>query len=377
MKVLILTVSTGQGHKQTGLAISEYFEKQGAECILLDAYKYISPFISDSLEKGYLLTTHYLPKTYGTVYEMLENKKNKESRFSFLSSINNAVAASKMTKYIEELEPDFVISTHIFCATVMTHVSKTLKNIKNVGIVTDFTVHPFWEETKMDYYITASHLLGHQCDKKGLPKEKVFPIGIPVAEKFTKKIPKDKARGMLGIEDKPTIMFMMGSMGFGNMPKMIAAIDNLELDFQILCVCGKNAAAKKKMGKMDIKHKTYAYGYVDNVDVMMDASDFIITKPGGLSMSESLAKGLPAILIHPIPGHEIRNLEFFTNNGISMAVTKTYTIDEAVYQMLSNEWKMENTSAGVSYIGKPNAVSDLYKLLCGKDKSENENKKDR
>ena len=377
MKVLILTVSTGQGHKQTAAAVSQYFEKQGAECIILDAYKYISPFISDSLEKGYLLTTHYLPKTYGTFYEIFENKKNKDSHFSFFLSVNNAVAASKVAKYIEKLKPDIVISTHIFCATVMTYVSKTLKNIVNVGIVTDFTIHPFWEETEMDYYITASHLLGHQCAKKGLPADKVFPIGIPVSEKFCTKIPKDKARCMLGIDEKPTVMFMMGSMGFGNMPKMIAAIDSLELDFQILCICGKNEAAKRKIGKMAIKHKTYAYGFVDNVDVMMDASDFIITKPGGLSMSESLAKGLPAILMHPIPGHEIRNLEFFINNGISMAVTKTFTIDEAVYQMLSNEWKMENAGAGVSYIGKPNAVADLFNLLCGKERHENESKKDR
>ena len=377
MKVLILTVSTGQGHKQTAMAVSEYFEKQGEECILLDAYKYISPFLSDSLERGYLLTTHYLPKTYGTVYERLEHKKVKENGPSFLSSLNNAVASSKMAKYIEEIKPDVVISTHVFCATVMTNICKTLKNIVNVGIITDYTIHPFWEETDMDYFITPSHLLGHQCDKKGLPREKVFPTGIPIAERFTEKMSKEEARGALGIDDKPTVMFMMGSMGFGNMPKMIAAIDDLELDFQIICVCGNNAAAKKKIDKMEIKHKTYAYGYVNNVDVMMDAADFLITKPGGLSMSESLAKGLPTILIHPIPGHETRNLEFFINNGISMAVTKTFTIDEAVYQMLSNEWKMKNTGKGVEYIGKPDAVANLYKLVCGKDKNGNENKEDR
>lgn len=156
---------------------------------------------------------------------------------------------------------------------------------------------------------------------------------------------------------------MMGSMGFGNMPKTIAEIDALELDFQILCVCGRNAEAKEKIEKQNHKHKVYVYGFADNVDVMMDASDFIITKPGGLSMSESLAKGLPTILINPIPGHEIRNLEFFVNNGISMAVSKTFTIDEAVYQMLCNEWKMKNTKGAVAYIGKPNAVQDIYKLI--------------
>ncbi len=364
MKILILTLSTGQGHIQTSKAMCEYFEKQGAECRILDAYKFISPFLSSSVEKFYLLTTQYTPKAFGTVYELLETKKHTpDGKFSFWSAINNAITASKLEKYIERFMPDVVISTHIFCGTVMTYISEKLKGFVNVGIITDFTVHPFWEESKMDYYVTASHLLNLQCEKKGIDKEKICPIGIPVSEKFSHKIDSAEAKKILGIHDKPTVMFMMGSMGFGNMPKTIAEIDALELDFQILCVCGRNAEAKEKIEKQNHKHKVYVYGFADNVDVMMDASDFIITKPGGLSMSESLAKGLPTILINPIPGHEIRNLEFFVNNGISMAVSKTFTIDEAVYQMLCNEWKMKNTKGAVAYIGKPNAVQDIYKLI--------------
>ncbi len=363
MKALILTVATGQGHIQTGKAIAECFDERGAECIVLDAYKYISPHLSDSLEKGYLFTTQYTPKAYGKIYGYLDSKKHKEGRRSVLSMINNAITASKLEKYIMDMKPDVIISTHIFCATVMTHIKKSQPHLFNVGIVTDFTIHPFWEETDMDYYITASHLLNHQCSKKGIPLEKVLPIGIPINKKFGKKMDKSHAREILGIEENNTVMFMMGSMGFGNMPRLVKQIDSLDIDFQILCVCGRNDVAREKIASMKSRHTIYSYGYVDNVDVMMDASDFIITKPGGLSMSESLAKGLPTILLNPIPGHENRNMEFFLNNGVSMAVTKTFPIEEAVFQMLTNEWKMKNGSGAVKYIGKPNSADDLYDII--------------
>lgn len=363
MKALILTLSTGQGHIQTGKAIAAYFEKQGAKCEILDVFKYISPYLSDSVEKGYLFTTQYTPKTYGRVYNMLNNKVHKDGRKSVLSMINNAITASKLEKYISDVGADVVISTHIFCAQIMTHIRKNMPSLLNIGIVTDFTIHPFWEEADMDYYITASHLLNHQCMKKGIPLEKVLPIGIPINEKFSEKMSKQMAREKLGIENENTVMFMMGSMGFGNMPRLIERIDSLDIDFQILCVCGKNEEAREKIEAFSSKHKIYALGYVDNIDVLMDASDFIITKPGGLSMSESMAKKLPTILLSPIPGVEDRNQEFFLNNGVSMAVTKTFPVEEAVFQMLTNEWRMKNGAGAVEYIGKPNAVKDLYNIV--------------
>lgn len=372
MKALILTLSTGQGHIQTGKAIDEEFKKHGVESEILDLYKYISPFLSDSVEKGYLLSSRYAPKLYGAIYDSLANRKHKDGKNSFVTLLNNVISSQKLRGILETYKPDTVISTHPFCATVMTRMKNILPNSINVGIVTDFTIHPFWEETKMDYYVTASHLLNHQCVTRGIPEEKILPIGIPVSEKFTKKISKEEARNLLGIKDKTTILFMMGSMGYGNIPKLISLIDGLNYEFQLLCVCGRNKSALKKTQALYLKHEVYAYGYVDNVDIMMDAADFIITKPGGLSMSESLAKGLPTILVKPIPGQENRNLEFFLNNGIASAISKSFPIDEAVYQMLSNEWKFKNAKDGVAYIGKPYAARDLCEFLIEKSGDKNE-----
>ena len=363
MKVLILTLSTGQGHIQTSKAISEELTSRGAKCAILDLFKYVSPVLSDSVEKGYLLSSRYTPKLYGTIYDGMDNKKHKDGRKSFVTFLNDVISSAKLRAILEDERPDVIISTHVFCATVMTHLKEILPDSVNIGIITDFTIHPLWEETRLDYYVTAHPLLNNQCKKKDIDEGKILPFGIPIEKKFSNKISKQDARKILGIKDMPTLLFMMGSMGYGNIPKIVSCIDEISLDYQLLCVCARNESARKKTMALNLRHDTYVYGFVDNIDVMMDAADMLITKPGGLSMSECLAKELPAIFVKPIPGQENRNLEFFINNGVGAAVSKNYPIDEAVYQMLSNTWKLENAPRGAAYLGRSRAGKELSDFI--------------
>ncbi len=173
------------------------------------------------------------------------------------------------------------------------------------------------------------------------------------------------------IEDKTTVLVMSGSMGFGNLARQIKKMDALSSDFQIICVCGRNTRAKKRIDKLDMSHKIYNYGYVDNVDVLMDAADIIVTKPGGLTVSEALAKRLPMILINPIPGQEERNTEFLLNNGIAMKMTRTCPVDVCVFQMLVNNWRYALSKDIVEYVGKPFAARDLGEFVINYVKNKN------
>lgn len=358
MKVLILTVTAGQGHNQTAMAVADYLESLNVNCEVLDVYKYISPILSDSVEKGYLIGTHYTPGVYGRIYRIAEKSESQKKLFS-MGKFSNSIFGQKLLRYINETGPDVIITTHMFTAVHLTYLAPHIPNIMTIGIVTDFKMHPYWESTDLDYYVTASRLMDYQCAKKGISHNKILPFGIPVQKKFSKSIPKEEAKKILGIDNEYTILIMMGSMGYGNVTKIVRQIDNIGADFQMLCVCGHNTKAKKSLEKMNIRHKVYSYGYVDNVDIMMDAAEFIITKPGGVTMSESLAKGLPVILVNPIPGQEDRNQEFLVNNGLAMAVSDTYPVDEAVYQLLCNEWRREHFSEGIKWISNPNSAKDL------------------
>lgn len=363
MKVLMMSVSTGQGHHQAAKAAVAALESKGVICDTLDVYEYISPVYSDSLSKGYLISTKISPKEYGRLYRWAE-KNNNGTPFS-LGKLFNIILSRKLIDFLEKFQPDVIVCTHVLSAHLVTVLQKKgyLKEVKVVGIVTDFTLHPFWEDTKIDYYITPSHLMNLQLEKRGIPMSKVVPIGIPVGIEFSKKSDKTETRERLGIALKDTVLVMSGSMGYGNLAGLIETIDRVPLDFQIICVCGNNKRAKNKIDKMTTKKKLYNFGYVNNVSELMDAADCIVTKPGGLTSSEALAKGLFMVLIHPIPGQEDRNSEFLVNNGVALRVSKTVPLDEAVFQTLSNTWRRNQAGSLIGYLGKPDAASDFAEFI--------------
>lgn len=374
MKVLILSVTTGMGHHQTGMALKNEFEKNGAACVMLDAFEYVNPILSETISRGYLLSTKLTPKMYGQFYRMAEKKQSVDP--SFMKNTLNKILSSKLMKFIKNYEPDAIICTHIFAAQIVSYLrTKGKLACLCMGIITDFTVHPFWEETNLDYYVTASRMLNLQLEKKGIPKEKALPVGIPIHPKFSKSMLKQEARNKLGIDDKTTVLVMMGSMGYGHIMKDIIKLDNMEGDFQVLCVCGNNKRLHTLISGHSWNKKVRAYGYVDNVDIMMDASDVIVTKPGGLTTSEFLAKGLPAILLDPIPGHEDRNVEFLLNNGLAIKVSDTFPIDEAMYQLVLHKWHLEMLGAAARFMGKPNAAKDICDFVfdaCAKEDEKTE-----
>jgi processive 1,2-diacylglycerol beta-glucosyltransferase len=114
---------------------------------------------------------------------------------------------------------------------------------------------------------------------------------------------------------------------------------------------------------MQLNKKIYNFGFVYNVDIMMDAANCIVTKPGGLTISESMAKGLPMAIVNPIPGQEDRNAEFLLNNGLAVKITKTFPIDEAVYQLLSNNDKVQTMISRMNKLARPNASEDLADFI--------------
>ena len=365
MKGLILSITAGQGHNQTAMVLSEHFNKVGIECKYLDVYKYINPVLSDSVNRLYLMSTKKIPKIYGGVYRMCE-KRNIQADIGMhgIGRLTNSVLSRSLIKLIRSEEPDFIICTHIFAALLVTYISSIeYIGAKTIGIVTDFTIHPYWEDSLMDYYITASERLTIQGVKKGFPESKFVPLGIPISTKFCKKLDKQKARKQLGLPDKRTILVMSGSMGFGNVISEISELDKLDLDFQIVSICGNNKKLRNKIDKLKLKKAIFNYGFVDNVDIFMDACDCIITKPGGLTTSEALAKQIPMLINNPIPGQEDRNVEFLLNAGAAMKISSTTPIDEAVYQLFLENNQTKNMKASMKLLAKPNATTDLVEFV--------------
>ena len=365
MKVLLMSVKAGYGHHSTAEAIMKHFEERGHTCEMLDMFTYISKKLGDTIQNAYLILTKYLSKPYGKVYDKLSKEEEPYDKISVTALISNAVT-KKLIEYVQDFNPDVIIGTHSFACVVMTILrEKGIIDCPLVGIVTDFTVHPFWESTELDRYVIPDRLLSYQMNKKGIPSEKLMPTGIPIKKAFSVKGDKNEARERLGIADKTTLLVMMGSMGYGDIREAMFEIDSFEADFQVIIVCGSNEKLKSFVDETVWNKDVRSYGFVNNVDTLMDASDIILTKPGGLTTSEAFAKGLPLVAMNPIPGQEDKNMAFLVNNGAAIVVNDAYTVSEALYQLMSEEWRVELMRESVGHLGKPNATSDLYEKIMG------------
>ena len=370
MKALFLSVTAGHGHNSAAKSVIAYLESLGLNCAMLDTFEYINPVLSKSISKVNSISTKFTPSLYGRLYRLAEKKDKNNTKFS-ISKLINSILSQKLVTYIKNYQPDIIVCTHVFAAQIITALNEKKLDIPSIGIITDFTIHPFWEDTNLDWYITACELLDNQIAKKNIPLSKVRSTGIPIHSKFSKKVNYFKARTLLGLKDRSTILLMGGGTGHGNILGLIHKLDELDLDFQIISVCGSNQKLKEKIDKFNSEKIIYNYGYVDNIDMLMDASNFIITKPGGLTISESLAKEIPIILIDPIPGQENRNAEFLQNNGAAVKISPTFTIDEAVFQLLSNTHREKIYRHSIKNIKKPNSSKELGEFIIETIKKRN------
>lgn len=373
MRVMILSVTAGFGHHATAKAVSDQLESMGATVETFDIYEYINGVIKETIDKGYLFTSKHTQELYRISYLLAENggKGYFATPIPAVRAINR-LGASKFLRTIRAFDPDVIVCTHIFAAQLCDVLKRKGRlGVPTIGIVTDYTLHPYWEKVpRIEYIVTASELLDYRCVKKGISTERILPCGIPIHPKFNRQLSREDAAAQLGIDPtRPTVLMMGGSMGYSDNEDIIARLDRTTLPLQLLVVCGRNEKQYREMcalaEKPERKDKCtlLPYGFVNNVEVMMSAADCIITKPGGLTVSEALAKHLPMVLVNPIPGHEERNVEFLMNNGMAMQVTKTFPVDEAIYHLFRNPERIDIMRRTMASVAHPDATERLSQFI--------------
>ena len=369
MNFLILSVTAGEGHNSTARAISTALEARGADCLILDLFDYISPEFAKLISEGYLLMTEKAKYAWKFGYSLAEKRRVNEHEFTPTNVLRRMVSG-ELLDFIRADHYDAILFTHPFPGILLDFMKeKRMISAPTVGILTDFTFHPYWEDcTDNDYVVVPDSLLLPQAHRKGFRDEQVLPFGIPIHPKFSETMSKADARRFLGIDEHlTTFLIMGGSMGYGNMAENVRKIDALDAgrDFQLIVVCGNNAEMKREIDEIAKKarHPMLVTGFVKTIPQMMDAADCIITKPGGLTTSEALAKHLPMIIANPIPGQEERNAEFLLNNGCAMATSKTCPIDECIYQLLKSDVRLPSMRDCISAISKPGSAETLAQFL--------------
>lgn len=369
MKVLILTVTAGYGHNSTAAAIAAEFERMGTQVVTEDMYRHVGRLMYNTMDKGYLVSAKYLRGPYHTAYGKLENSERASIVGNVLSA--KSIVAKKFEGYFAENHFDAVVCTHVFSSLVMSELrERGVVSMPIVGICTDYCLQPFWENVEnVEAIVTASPLITCAAKRRGIPEELIRPFGLPVNRRFLERGDKRETRLRLGLDTQArTVLIMGGSMGFGKMEDTVRELDELGLGLQLVCICGNNEKLREELVGLRTVSRLMVLGFVNNVDEYMDAADCIVTKPGGLTVTEALNKKKPMILTKPIPGHEERNKEFLLNCGAAISVSGSFTMQDAVCCLLQ-PGRLELMERACELVARPDATARLCR--CTMELAEN------
>ncbi len=321
MDALILSCGTGGGHNSAGRAIEQELTARGHSVTFMDPYLLNGPRTSSAVSNAYISMAQRAPSAFGALYALGGAVSRIPGR-SPVYYVNRGMGPI-LEKYLSEHPCDAIVMPHLFPAEIITNMKRRGMRVPaTYFIATDYTCIPFTAETDCDYYIIPAAPLTEEFVSRGIPPERLMPLGIPVRREFARGGDRAGARARLGLDpEKLYILVAGGSIGAGNLNETVGTLLKHYRHARIIVVCGSNRALYDGL-RRDYGGKCALLGYTSDIADYMRASDLFISKPGGLSSTEAAVIGTALIHVTPIPGCETRNMAFFSENGMSVPVKR-------------------------------------------------------
>ena len=371
MKVLIFYASYGGGHlnaaKSIESCIIDNYKNINVE--LIDCMKYVNKTLEKLTTAAYREMAKKIPWAWGKIYS-----DSQKGPLAHISSRSNKIMAIKLLKLLREKQPDLIISTHPFGSQMCSYLKRKGKiSAKIATIMTDFAPHDQWlvGNDFTDFYFVAHDKMKQYLINNDIPESKIHATGIPISNRFLKKYDKKEILNKYNLSEKKQTILFFGGGEFGLGKTRTAEIfENFVVsnaNIQIIAVAGRNPKMKatfeeivQRNNKSDIVR---ILEFTDQVPELMSISDLVITKPGGLTTSESLASHLPMVIINPIPGQEEENAEFLESKRIAVWIKKSDNSSQIIKNLLSDTKKLEIMKNNTSILAKPNSTKDICDTL--------------
>ena len=352
MHLLILSANTGEGHNSAAKALKEYFESRGDRCTVQNGLAFMPRAKGELICCGHVFFYRRLPKVYGIGYRFEEfQAQHQPYQKRLLKSVRRRRRPSRKTPdlaaYLRDGGFDAVLCVHVFAARMLSELRrKGGSDLPCFFLATDYTCSPGVNQLDMDGWLIPHPALVPEFASYGIPEEKLIPAGIPVRDEFLARQDKLAARRELSLpEDRPIAVLSCGSMGAGPMGKLVLLLTELlPKDALLVAICGSNRKLERNLKTLIRSRKLLVKGYVKHMHRYLDAADLFLTKPGGLSTTEAMHKGLPLLLINMAPGCETRNMEFLTGLGCAVAASGALSMGRLAGKMLNSPAELEALS---------------------------------
>jgi processive 1,2-diacylglycerol beta-glucosyltransferase len=264
-----------------------------------------------------------LPSLYGYLYR----KTRGDNRWSAMFKRIKAFRTYRMLELLQGVKPTKVVSTFPGAAAAMSFLrSAGLTDVPTVTVMTDYTDHSYWIHPHTDAYLVAAEHVKTALLRHRVPESRIAVTGIPVRQSFAQSYDRVQLRDKHGLDPSLPVVLVMGG-GCGLIGKQLLSMlqeGHLSAPVQFVVVCGRNEklrqALEEEKARLEAEGelRLHVTGYVDYVHELMAAADLIVTKPGGLTVSEALAVGLPMLLYKPLPGQEQANAAYLLESGAAV-----------------------------------------------------------
>ncbi|UOE93550.1 glycosyltransferase [Alkalihalobacillus sp. LMS39] len=363
-KVLILTGSYGNGHLQVTKTLEKTFRDKGITNIVTsDLFFEAHPLITKVTRYLYIKSFTYGQRIYGGIYYGTDKKKN-----SYITKVTRRLGMEKLDEIVQRENPDIIVNT--FPMLVVPEYRKRKGTlIPIVTVVTDYCVHNHWIHEEVDTYYVSTNEIVERLKKSGILPQKVKVTGIPIQPSFEQKIMQESFLKTFNLsKTKPIILIIAGAFGvLQDLDQVVQEIQN-STDCQVVVICGKNKKLKQSLdssfcSENDVK----IIGYSNEIDKWMSVATVLVTKPGGITLSEALAVHVPLILFGCVPGQETENALYFKQKGIAEVVDSKSELITQITEIVTNDSKRKEMKQRMEQLYKGSAANmicdDIVEML--------------
>jgi processive 1,2-diacylglycerol beta-glucosyltransferase len=367
-KILVLSAAVGAGHLRAAQAVELALRELApdAEVRNVDVLTLTNAAFRKVYGEAYLDLVNKAPRVLGFFYDLLDRPRKPASKRDRLRLAAQKMNLSKLCDLLECQRWDVVVNTHFLPPEIIRELKRkgTLR-LPQVTVVTDFDAHGLWVNDPLDQYCAATREAGAYLEALGVPADHVTVTGIPIHPVFAK--PRSRAEclknhGLLG--DRPVVLQLAGGFGVGPIEKLFRAICSIEKPLEVVVVAGRNEKVKQQLAEVEVpaRHRAKVMGFTDKIDELMAAADVVVSKPGGLTSSEVLARGAALAIVNPIPGQESRNSDYLLEHGAAIKINNAATLPLKLGELIGDGKRLEALKRSARKIAKPQAAYDVARL---------------
>jgi processive 1,2-diacylglycerol beta-glucosyltransferase len=367
-RILVLSASVGAGHMRAAQAVELALRQTAPDAFVqnTDVLTLTNTTFRRLYGQEYLKLVNKAPHVLGYFYDYMDRPRKADSKRDRLRGIVERVNLHKVCDLIECGSWDVIVNTHFLPAGIIARL-KTKEKLKvpQMVVTTDYETHRLWVTEPAEHYCTATPEGAAYLAHWGAAKEKVSVTGIPIHPVFSQ--PKDRVtclrnQGLKG--DRPILLQLSGGFGVGPIEQLFRGVLDVEVPLEIVVVAGKNEDARRKLQSVKVpsRHRAKILGFTDQIDELMAVADVVLSKPGGLTTSEVLARGAAMAIINPIPGQESRNSDFLLERGAAIKINNVATMAMKLQELLGDGARLESIKTNARKIAKPQAAFDVAKI---------------